>query len=168
MHRPGVSGIVSYQKPATVLVALRGLLGEDTFVEGFQKFMRDWAFKHPKPWDLFNTFNTVSGRDLSWFWRAWYYEDWTLDQAVADVVQEHTLATIVVDDLGWVPMPARLTITLDGNVVEREIPAESWLHGETRVELSVPMRSPVVRVEIDAAGAFPDIDRTNNVWVRGN
>jgi hypothetical protein len=169
LHRPRVSGIVSYPKPATVLVALRGLLGEETFVRGFRKFFSDWAFKHPKPWDFFNTFNTVSGRDLSWFWRAWYYEDWTLDQAVADVIQEHTLATIVVEDRGLVPMPARLTVTLeDDSVLEREIPAESWLHGETRVELSVPTRSPVTRVEIDAAGVFPDIDRSNNVWERGS
>ncbi len=169
LHRPGVSGIVSYPKPATVLVALRGLLGEETFVRGFKKFFGDWAFKHPKPWDLFNTFNTVSGRDLSWFWRAWYYEDWTLDQAVADVIQEHTLATIVVEDLGLVPMPVRLTVTLEsGRVLEREIPAESWLLGETKVELSIPVRSPVLRVEIDAAGAFPDIDRSNNVWERGH
>jgi hypothetical protein len=51
-------------------------------------------------------------------------------------------------------------------VVEREIPAESWLHGETRVELSVPVRSPVTRVEIDAASEFPDSDRSNNVWCR--
>ena len=168
LHRPGVSGIVSYPKPATVLVALRGLLGEDIFVRGLKKFFTVWAFKHPKPWDFFNTFNTVSGRDLSWFWRSWYYEDWTLDQALADVIQEYTLVTVVVEDRGLAPMPARLTVTLeDGQVLEREIPAESWLHGETKVELSIPVSSPVTRVEIDAAEVFPDIDRSNNVWVRG-
>ncbi len=167
-HRPGVSGVVSYQKPATVLVALRGLLGEETFLRGFKKFFADWAFKHPKPWDFFNTFNTASDRDLGWFWRSWYYEDWTLDQAVAQVIQEYTLVTVVVEDRGLVPMPARLTVTLeDGSVLEREIPAESWLHGETKVELSIPVKSTVTRVEIDAAGVFPDIDRSNNVWERG-
>lgn len=167
LHRPGVSGIVSYQKPATVLVALRGLLGEETFLRGFRKFFSDWAFKHPKPWDFFNTFNDVSGRDLDWFWRSWYYEDWTLDQAVGGVTQETTLATITVEDLGLAPMPARLTVMLEnGRTLEREIPAESWLKGETRVDLSIPVTSPVTRVEIDAAGVFPDIDRSNNVWVR--
>lgn len=167
LHRPGVSGVISYQKPATVLAALRGLIGEDTFERAFRKFFSDWAFKHPKPWDFFNTFSTVSNRDLSWFWRAWYYEDWTLDQAVSDVEQEHSLATIVVEDRGLVPMPVRLTVTLDnGTVLEREIAAEAWLHGETRVELSIPAQSPVTRVVIDEAEEFPDIDRSNNVWVR--
>ena len=167
LHRPGISGIVSYQKPATVLVALRGLLGEDTFVHAYRKFIGDWAFKHPKPWDFFNTFNTVSDLDLGWFWRSWYYEDWTLDQAVVDVQEEPNVATIVVEDLGLVPMPARLTVTLaDGNVLKREIPVESWLHGTTIVELSIPVRSLVSRVEIDAAHVFPDIDRSNNVWER--
>ncbi len=167
LHRPGVSGVISYQKPATVLAALRGLIGEETFESAFRKFFSDWAFKHPKPWDFFNTFSTVSNRDLSWFWRAWYYEDWTLDQAVADVNQEHSLATIVVEDRGLVPMPVRLTVTLEnGTVLEREIAAEAWLRGETRVELSIPGQSPVTRVVIDEAEEFPDIDRSNNVWER--
>jgi hypothetical protein len=32
--------------------------------------------------------------------------------------------------------------------------------------VTVESDSPVVKVEIDAAGVFPDIDRANNVWVR--
>jgi hypothetical protein len=32
--------------------------------------------------------------------------------------------------------------------------------------VTVPSGSAVVRVEIDAAHAFPDVDRSNNVWGR--
>ena len=39
------------------------------------------------PNDFWNTMNEVSGQDLDWFWRTWYYETWKLDQAIDDVVR---------------------------------------------------------------------------------
>jgi len=41
-----------------------------------------------------------------------------------------------------------------------------WLDGSRRTVATVVSRSPVTRVEIDADGAFPDADRTNQVWPR--
>lgn len=157
--------VASYQKPASLLHALRGVLGEETFLRAYRTFMRRWAFKHPYPWDLFHTFESVSGRDLSWFWRAWYYETWTLDQAVASVTATDAGTRIVVEDRGWVPMPVRLAITREGGeVVRREVGVERWLAGETRVVVEVPAGPPVVRVEIDPERFLPDIVRENNVW----
>lgn len=173
-HYPGPAyGTASYSKPSTVLVALRGLLGERTFRRAYTKYIRDWAFKHPKPWDFFNTFNTVSGRDLDWFWRTWYYETWTLDQSVAAVTPAAAEGTrsaetrITVEDLGLAPMPARLTVTLEnGDTLREEIPVDTWLAGDRSATVTVRTPSPVVRVEIDAEHAFPDVNRENNVWER--
>jgi hypothetical protein len=64
-------------------------------------------------------------------------------------------------------MPARLTLTLaNGETVEAEIPVTEWLRGKRSAETVISTSSPVIRVEIDAAGAFPDTDRTNNWWER--
>jgi len=82
---PGAYIVSNYQKPASVLYALRGLIGEEKFKAGIKSFVHDWSYKHPTPWDFFDTFNTAAGQDLWWFWRSWYYETWTLDQAVATV-----------------------------------------------------------------------------------
>lgn len=164
-HYPGPAySTASYAKPATVLVALRGLLGEETFVRAFRTYIDTWAFKNPKPWDFFNTVERVSGQDLDWFWRTWYYETWTLDQAIASVTIEGDVTSIEIADLGWVPMPARVTVTTaSGETSTQEIPVEAWLDGGTTADLQ--LRGPeVVKVEIDAAGVFPDIDRSNNVW----
>ena len=169
-HLPGPAyGTASYSKPATILVALRGLLGEETFVRGMRDFIGTWAFKHPKPWDLFNTFNRVSGEDLDWFWRSWYYETWVLDQEVTAVHQTDGTATIVIQDRGWVPMPTRVTVTLaDGTALRREIPVRHWLAGNTTAEIEMDVDQSVIRVEIDSAESFPDVDRNNNVWERAN
>ena len=167
-HYSGLAfSIASYAKPASLLVALRGLLGEEAFERAYHTFINRWAFKHPYPWDLFNTFESLSGRDLEWFWRSWYYETWTLDQAVASVTADIDGTRIVIEDRGLVPMPARLTITFDnGEVVRREIPVETWLSGATRATLTLPPGESVRRVEIDAEFHFPDINHGNNVWTK--
>lgn len=165
-HYPGPAfGIASYMKPATALRALRGVLGEETFHRALQDFFDTWAFKHPYPYDFFNTFERVSGRDLDWFWRTWYYETWTLDQAVANVTTRDGRTTIVVEDQGRAPMPVDLAITLaGGETLRREIPVDVWLSGTRRTTLTLDTESPVTRVEIDPERDFPDIDRDDNVW----
>ena len=116
---------------------------------------------------MFNTFSSVSGRDLDWFWRAWYYETWWLDQAVVRVSETGEGIRIVIADLGLAPMPIHLVITrANGDVVRRDVPVASWLAGATQVSVMLPAGSPVVRVEIDPDYAFPDVDRDNNVWPR--
>jgi hypothetical protein len=172
-HRPGPAyGNASYAKPATLLHALRGVLGDEAFTEAYTEFYQRWAFKHPYPWDLFRTFETVSGRDLQWFWRAWYYEStqdgrWYLDQAIGSVDRTETGATrITIRDEGWVPMPVRLEITMaDGSQRRETIPVERWLTGaaETAITLA-PEAGTVTAVVIDPDGVFPDMDRSNNRW----
>lgn len=164
----GAFGTASYPKPSTNFASLRGLLGDETFNRAWQTFMRRWAWKHPYPWDFFNTVEEVSGQELDWFWRSWFYETWTLDQAVASVAENPRGATIIVEDRGLVPMPARLTITReDGTVQGLEVPVETWLEGRRTATVTLPgAASPIIRVEIDAENAFPDIARDNNVWTR--
>lgn len=162
---PGGYVVSSYQKPATVLFALRGLVGEEKFNTGLTAFIRDWAYKHPTPWDFFNTFNTAAGRDLGWFWRSWYYETWKLDQAIVGVTSGAQGTWIQIEDKGLAPMPARLTITLSsGETIQREVEVDQWLSGHTTAAVTLPVGQTVTRVEIDAAKVFPDVDRSNNVW----
>ena len=131
----------------------------------YREFIRRWAFKHPTPWDFFHTIEDVTGRDLDWFWRAWYYETWTLDQAIMDVRESGAGAEIVIRDLGLVPMPVLVRVTRqDGEELTLEVPVETWLAGRTEAVLKVPEGSPVIRVEIDPERRFPDVDRENNVW----
>jgi hypothetical protein len=173
-HYPGPAyEVTAYSKPAAVLYALKGVLGEETFMRAYRELHRRWAFKHPYPWDVWNTFEDVAGRDLSWFWRSWYHEStedgepWLLDQAVEAVERLAGGETrVVVRDLGWVPMPVHLTVTReDGEVLDALIPVDRWLSGLDRAEVVIPSGPRVTRVEIDAARHFPDADRSNNRWI---
>lgn len=165
-HYPGPAyGVASYPKPASVLYSLRGLLGDELFMEAHLEFINRWKYKHPYPWDLINTFEDISGKDLSWFWRAWYYETWVLDQSVADVYEDGNETVIVIEDIGNVPMPVHLKVTFeDGTVFSDVTDVNHWLEGFRTKEVRVPSDQPAVKVEIDPDGLFPDVNRGNNSW----
>jgi len=157
-------GVASYPKPASVLVALRGVLGEEVFMDAYRTIIQEWAFKQMYPWDMFRTFERVSGEDLSWFWRAWYYETWTLNQAVEGVVTEDDFSIIQIRDHGNVPMPVLLEITREnGDVIHERISQDRWLQGLREVEQEVPY-TDIIRVEIDPERHFPDLNRNNMTW----
>lgn len=161
-------GVASYDKPSTLLVTLRALMGEDVFLPAYRAFIRDWAYRHPTPWDLFNTFERESGLELDWFWFAFYYETWRVDQAVVDVESDGGATVIQLEDRGFAPLPVQVRIELaSGSVLEREIDVDRWLRGENRAEIRIPAAAgQVVRVEVDPDARVPDLDRENNVWVR--
>ncbi|SMO59297.1 M1 family metallopeptidase [Gracilimonas mengyeensis] len=165
-HYPGPAyGVASYPKPGSVLIALQGVLGEELFTNAWLTFIDRWAYKHPTPLDMFNTFEDVSGRELDWFWRAWYYETWTLDQSIDSVTQDGDQATIVIRDLGKIPMPVDLTISYeDGTEKTHRIPVDTWLQGHREVSIQLDTPSPISEVVIDKEHYYPDVNRANNDW----
>jgi len=165
LDTPNHYGVHGYSKPASLLISLRNLLGEETFYRAYRGYARTWAYKHPKPWDFFNYFNTSTGQDLDWFWRTWFYETWTLDQTIESVTSSRDGTEIVVRDLGDAPMPTHLTITLaNGDTLRREIPVTTWLSGNRKATVTVPRGHDVTRVEIDPL--FPDVMTKNDSWDR--
>jgi hypothetical protein len=165
-YSPMAYGIASYAKPATVLAALRAVLGNDVFNRALKEYGQRWKYKHPYPWDLWHTFESVSGRDLDWFWSSWYQTTWTLDQAVAAVASTGGSTVITIEDRGRVPMPVHLVITrASGQTERRTIPAEVWLAGATRTTVNVT-GTDITKVEIDPERNFPDVNRRDNTWTR--
>lgn len=64
----------AYAKPAVALNILREtILGPELFDAAFREYSNRWKFKRPTPADFFRTMEEVSGVDLDWFWRGWFY-----------------------------------------------------------------------------------------------
>ena len=160
--------IMYYDKTAQALVALRAIVGEDRFHRGLREYGRRWTGRHPYPEDFFNTMDEAAGRDLGWFWRTWFYEPWPLNQALGPVTTAGDSTTITIEDRGLAPMPVRLAVTReDGRVQRIELPVDVWLNGARTVTERVAAAPAVTRVEIDPEGAFPDIERGDQVWGDG-
>jgi aminopeptidase N len=160
-------GTASYYKTATALVALRGVLGRETFERAFREYGRRWQYKHPTPYDFFNTVEDVAGRDLSWFWRTWFFETWKLDQAIDTVTTVGDSLEVVVSNQGRAPMPVHLVITRSPSDSQSvEIPVSVWFTGEKRTSVRIAQEPTIKTIEIDPNREFPDIDRSNGIWPR--
>lgn len=170
-YPPGAGyGTASYPKPATLMVAMRSIMGEAKWKEAYRAFVSEWSYKHPSPWDFFNTFERFAGRDLDWFWTSFYYETWTVDHAVRDVTAKPGGGfTVIIEDQGSAIYPATVRIrTSNGGDIVREVPVEHWLAGNITYRIDIePSAGTVTRVEVDLQGYAPDVDRTDNFWPRG-
>ena len=162
----GARTVAAYSKPGTLLVALRGVLGAETFDRGMRTYAAEWRFRHPYPWDFFNTFERVAGRDLDWFFYPWWFETGTLDFAVGPVRPVAGGVEVTITDLGDIPAPVRVTATGEGGTAASvDIPLESWTGARTRTAtFTLPLAGTATRVEVDPAGTLPDVNRANNVW----
>jgi hypothetical protein len=161
-------GVASYDKMALGLEMLRALLGEATFMRAYREYGRRWLNKHPTPYDLWNTFEQVAGRDLDWFWRTWWFETWTLDHVLAGVRTTPAGVEIEVEDRGSAFMPTRVVVTrADGSVERAEVPVEAWLGGARRHTLRLRGSPAVTRVEIDPERRFAYLSRERHRWEAG-
>jgi hypothetical protein len=158
---------VTYFKTALGLVLLREqILGPERFDAAFSAYTRGWAYKHPSPSDFFRAMDSAAGEDLSWFWRGWFQENWTLDLAVQKVAyvdgQPAKGALVTVANLDRLVMPSTLEIRYtDGTSTRLTVPVETWQQHRT-FTITVPGSQAVSSATIDPDHVLPDNDRANN------
>jgi hypothetical protein len=160
---------ITYFKSAFGLTMLReDILGPQRFDFAFRKFIADWAYKHPSPSDFFRAMSSEGGEDLDYFWRGWYFNNWTLDLAVTDAKYVDGDVTkglqVTVENRGQLVVPAVLEVVLkDGTKAQVAVPAETWIQNGSHT-FTVPTIQPVVSVTVDPAHLLPDVDRGNNTF----
>lgn len=162
-------GLAAYFKPGLGLRMLREqVLGEERFDYAFKEYVRRWAFKHPTPFDFFETIEDAAGEDLGWFWKGWIYNDWKIDMAVDDVLYtnqnpaEGSIITISTKE--QLPMPVTVEVKeANGKVGRVDFPVEIWQRGG-EWKFRYDSTSPVVSVTIDPDNKLPDTEPKNNTW----
>jgi len=156
-------GLLAYLKPANGLMLLREyVVGPERFDEAFRAYFDRWAYKHPQPSDFFRTIEDVTGEDLDWFWRSWFYETDTGDQAIDNVATDDTTQVTVAQKKDLL-LPVTVSLTFgDGSTEQRRIPTEAFFTSGTHT-LTVPDRT-VEKVQLDPNRLLPDADRQNNTW----
>ncbi|GGA81223.1 M1 family metallopeptidase [Puia dinghuensis] len=179
-----------YFKPALGLVLLREqILGHDRFDYAFRRYIQNWAFRHPGPYDFFKTMDNEGGEDLSWFWRGWFFHNWSFDIAVQSVqnigpgsttvtgagsttnnssssstTNNSSQVAITLANLDRLALPATLELTWkDGTKQQITLPVETWLQSGT-CTLHFPATQPLTAVTVDPAHVLPDANRANNTW----
>jgi hypothetical protein len=159
-----------YGKTAYGLNLLRNvIIGKERFDYAFRKFTETWAFKHPTPYDFFNSINNAVGEDLNWFWKGWFFTTWQLDQAVKEIKyidnDPAKGAMIRIENRGKLVMPVLIRIVEENGVIsDHHLPVEIWQRGGEWV-FKIPSTVEIQKVILDPDDQLPDADRSNNTWI---
>jgi hypothetical protein len=158
-------GMVAYVKPALGMIMLREyVLGAEKFDKAFRSYIKTWAYKHPQPTDFFNHMENVTGENLDWFWKGWFYSNGNIDLAINGVYPYGANYVVSLANLGEIPMPVLLEITYeDGQKERRMLPVEIWFKSNQWNHL-LKVDKPVVAVEIDPDKVITDINAGNDKW----
>ena len=151
---------VTYFKSALGLILLREqILGPERFDWAFRHFIRNWAYRHPAPSDFFRTMESEGGEDLSWFWRGWYMNNWTLDLAVKSVAyvdgNPAKGAIVTIENRGKLVMPVTIQVDFgDGSHQRLRLPVETWIQ-QSMATLTLQSTQPITAVTIDPDHVLP-------------
>lgn len=169
IHSQQKLGVEAYYKPATALHVLRNsVLGKDRFDYALRQYIQEWQYKHPQPWDFFNTMSNAAGEDLGWFFKGWFMKNWSNDQSVQKVEYNDDDyskgAQITIANLGEMPMPVSLEITFeDQSKKNAKLPVEIWMTGSEYV-YHLDSNKKIISVEIDPEHQVPDENTANNFY----
>jgi hypothetical protein len=160
---PGL-GNNEYGKPALAYLALKDMLGDDLFKKSLHGFMNRWMGKHPIPWDMFNSFNYFSGKDLNWFWGNWFFSFHHMDLNLKAVTPSAAGFAATIENIGGFVTPTNLVVEYaDGSTETIHKTAAIWQANQKTTTVVVPTKKKVTYVFLDNE-IFVDADETNNKW----
>jgi hypothetical protein len=156
---------IQYQKVAYLLGLLRTqILGPERFDPAFRKYISDWAFKHPTPWDFFRSIDSSTGEDLTWFWKSMFLENFKLDQKIAKVEARDNKTLITIENMERAAMPLIVEITYKSGAKElRTFPVEIWEYSSSYT-FAANKTEAIAKVTIDPEQVYPDVNKENNVY----
>jgi hypothetical protein len=151
-------GYSAYPLPAFLYSVLHHHLGEELFLRCYREYIRRWAKRSPTPYDFFYTFENVSGQDLSWFWKPWFFEYGTADLSI----KSFRKGNLILENLGNRPVPVTVRVDYtDGQSEQLTASAQVWKNGHT-YQMKIPKAKEVnsLRVNVD----IPDAELLNNYF----
>ena len=151
-----------YGKPSLGYLAVKDMLGDDMFRKCLHGFMDRWHGKHPSPWDFFYSFNNISGKDLNWFWNAWFFSNNYIDLAVSSIQNLGNTTQINITNIGGFPVPIDVLITYkDGSTQTIHKSPAIWESSLKQVSVSVSNKKAVQSAKL-ITDIFVDADGSNN------
>ena len=162
--RPTYS-VNSYAKPAMFYMVLEDVLGKDVFKRTVQEYMRVWNGKHPMPYDFFFIFNKVSGQNLNWLFKPWFFDMGYPDLSIKNVVQQSGEYTIEIENVGYYPVPVHLKLTYEDEsteILQRKVSV--WKSGYSTCSVTCSDNKKIKRIELGDV-TIPDANLMNNIYL---
>ena len=163
------NGNNEYGKAALGYIALQDLLGDDLFKKALHGYMERWNGKHPMPWDFFYSFNDITGKNLNWFWKSWFFSNHYTDMGLTHVKVAHKKVTLTIDNIGGMPMPFDVIAKFKSGEVKiiHHVSPKVWEKNPKQaiIEIKNIKGKEIEIIQIDG-GIFMEDDIKNNVWVK--
>jgi hypothetical protein len=157
----------AYQKPAVAYHLLRQELGDAVFKKALRGYIERWTGKHPTPYDFFYSFEDLSGQDLGWFFRPWFFEKGAPDLALDIDKVKRKRARFTVVKKGAYPVPVKITVSLKGGETEViTYPASVWKDGTTELDINERFGQRITAIQLGDS-QIPDANRDDNVYEGG-
>jgi len=157
-------GTNEYGKASLGYLAVKSLLGDKVFKECLKGYMAHWNGKHPIPWDFFYSFNTISHRNLNWFWNAWFFSPNYIDFSIKSVKKVQGAYAIQLENLGGMPAPMRLISEFnDGMSNTIDFTPGLWEKNLKSTIYTLKTNKTLKSLKIET-GIYLDGDISNNTW----
>lgn len=152
-HEHEGSWINTYDFGSAMYFSLYNLLGEKAFLEALHAFMDEWKYKHPTPYDMFNSFNRETEADLTWFFDNWLFDWGYIDLEITSVKDQE----IRIRNNGGKAVSFKLKTTTKNGQTKTEVispavwkNASTYIHhasfkdGLSKVQLEIPLKGDAV------------------------
>ncbi|HRH43716.1 MAG TPA: M1 family metallopeptidase [Pyrinomonadaceae bacterium] len=153
-----------YGKAAVAYLALKDLLGDELFKKSLHEFMNRWNGKHPLPWDMFNSFNNASGKNLNWFFQNWYFSYNYIDVALKNAILKGKNYSLTINNIGGFAIPLDVVVKYDDGTTDKfhQTPG-IWSKNQKQATVLITAKKKVKSITLDG-GIYMDADETNNIW----
>lgn len=139
-----------YMRPAMALRYLESYLGEAIFNSAMQSYYETWKFKHPGPEDLQKSFESTTGKDLTWFFNEVICSNKQAQFKIAGLNRPGNSKNIKLKNTGEFSMPVPLEVIHPDSTLNKTIWVEAF---ENEVNVEVP-NSQWSQVQLDASHLF--------------
>ena len=157
--------VASYARSGIAYYYLQDFLGGDTFRKALQEYIHRWNGKHPIPYDFFNTFNNYLGKNLSWYWKPWFFEFGFPDLAIKSYVQENNSLEVEIEKIGNIPVPIKLTLLKAGESVKEIYNAtDVWKSGNKFATFKLDNPGEFDKIVLGDE-KIPDVNKKDNELV---
>lgn len=137
----------SYPKPGLAYLFVKDYLGDELFTKALHTYIKNWNGKHPMPYDFFNSINEGSGKDLNWFWKAWFFEGGVTDLAIKAVDKTASGYTVTIENKSIKPLPIDLALNYsDGSAENNHNTIGVWEKGNKEVKIDIKTNKKLSKV----------------------
>jgi len=154
-----------YNRSSIAYETLRDILGDKIFLKALQEYVNRWNGKHPTPYDFFFTFENVTGNNLNWFWKPWFFDYGYPDLAIKKVEIEVQKIKVTIQRVGNVPTPIKLKLIFENKSTEEiYFSANVWKEDDGEFILEHYLSGVLKEVQLGDL-TIPDSNRQNNIFL---